>query len=55
MLHRLINWLRGIDPIEEETWRLIALRPTMSASEWLALAEPHYGMLVARLRPDLDA
>ena len=49
MLHKLVNWLRGIDPLEEETWRLIELKKTMPASEWLDLANPHYDILVARL------
>ena len=46
MIRSILNWLRGIDPIEEETWRLLELRGTMSASEWLTLAEPHYEVLL---------
>ncbi len=49
MLHKLVNWLRGIGPLEEETWRLIELRKAMSASEWLKLASPHYDLLVEQL------
>ena len=52
MLRALFNWLRGIDPLEEETERILALRGTMSASKWLELAEPHYDRLVARLEED---
>ncbi len=50
LLGAIVSWIRGVDPIEEETERLIDLRGTMSASEWLDLAEPHYEMLVSRLR-----
>ncbi|KKK55226.1 hypothetical protein LCGC14_3076700 [marine sediment metagenome] len=49
MLHRLINWLRGIDPLEEETWRIIRLKGTMPLREWLELAEAHYTLLTKRL------
>jgi len=54
MLRRLLNWLKGIDPLEEETWRIIGLKETMPRSEWLTLANPHYNLLLARLRQDND-
>ncbi len=54
MLHRLVNWLRGVDSLEEETWRIIKLKGTMPRSEWLKLANPHYNRLLARMRRDND-
>lgn len=52
MLRELINWLRGIDPLEEETWRLIKLKGTLPLAEWLELAEAHYNLLAKKLDQD---
>ena len=54
MLRKLINWLLGIDHLEEETWRIIDLKRTMPRTEWLALANPHYRLLIERMQWDND-
>ena len=41
-LWRLYNWLMGVPQIESDVDRLLELRETMSASEWLEIAEPYY-------------